>query len=55
MIYDTKPQTKISTRDPIRKMCLNIVEYEYFDTIIAGLVILNAINLSLYGINLDET
>ena len=51
--YDTKPNTKVDTDSDIRKYCLKIVDYAYFDTFIMTIILLNALALSCVWIDIN--
>ena len=51
--YEVKPNTKVDTDSDIRKLCLKIVDWVYFDSIIMTIILLNALALSCVWIDID--
>ena len=51
--YKLQPNTQPRTNSTIRQLCIKVVEYQYFDTIIMTFIVLNAFVLSLVWIDID--
>ena len=52
--YEVEPIMKVTSNNKIRRICIQFVEYEYFENFIMFVIIMNSVTLSLASIDIGH-